>query len=74
VRPAVGECLACTKLGTCRETNLELVLSGHTCILFKPAPEPVYRARAFMMSKHGERAAVRGMLDSTTQPEGENDV
>ena len=73
MRPAVGECLACIKLGTCRETNLELALSGHTCILFKAAPEPVYRARAFMMSKHGERAAVLGMLDTNTPTEGEDD-
>jgi hypothetical protein len=74
VRAAVGECLACTKLGTCRETNLERVLSGYTCILFKAVPEAVDRARAFMMSKHGERAAIRGMLDNSTPLEGEDDV
>lgn len=69
----VGECLACNKLGTCREVTVDLALQGHTCILFRVAPEAVYRARVFTMSQHGERAAVRGMLDSTTQPEGDED-
>lgn len=69
-----GECLACRKLGTCRETSIDLVLQSHTCVLFRGAPEAVYRARLFLMSKHGERAAVRGMLDSTTQPEGDADA
>lgn len=67
-----GECLACVKLSACRETNVERVLSSYTCILFEPAPEPMYQARWDAMKKFGEAAAVRAMLpliESTTEEE-----
>jgi hypothetical protein len=67
-----GECLACAKLGACRETNEERILQSYTCTLFEGVPEPVYLARLTTMTKYGEHMAIRAML-AATHEEGEEE-
>jgi hypothetical protein len=70
-----GECLACSMLGECNETNVDKVLVGYTCQLFREAPEPVYTARVETMQEYGDRNAVLAMLKTkTTHQEEEPDV
>jgi hypothetical protein len=57
-----GECLACTKLNQCRDTDIEKVLESYTCGMFEEAVEPVYQARWDAMQQYGERQAVKAML------------
>jgi hypothetical protein len=57
-----GECLACTKLGSCREATVDRVLTSYTCLLFQPVQEPVYLARWETMQKLGDHRAVSAML------------
>lgn len=57
-----GECLACTKLSSCNETNLQRVLTGYTCPLFEPVQEGVFVARIDMITRYGETVAVEVML------------
>ena len=66
-----GECLACSKLSQCRDTNVEKVLRSYTCMLYEEAPEPVYHARWDAMQQYGEEGAVRAMLPLHTKDEGE---
>jgi hypothetical protein len=58
----IGDCLTCTKLGTCTETNLQRVLDSYTCPLFEPVVEPIYLARISMMQKYGDIEAVSSMI------------
>lgn len=70
-----GECLACAKLGACRETSVERVLRSYTCALFEAALEPVYEARWTAMKQYGEENAVKAMLKLPAPvEEGEDDV
>lgn len=57
-----GDCLTCSRIEMCSETSIEKVLRSHTCPLFEPIPEPVYRARVALMEQYGDVAAVQAML------------
>ncbi len=58
-----GDCLSCSRLQSCAETDVEKVLNDYTCVLYDPVEEPVYWARAHMIEKFGEVLAVEAMLD-----------
>lgn len=71
-----GECLACAKLGSCRETNVERILRSYTCVMFEAVAEPVYQARWTAMKQYGEENTAKAMLKLNDPPEveGEDDV
>lgn len=58
-----GDCLSCTRLGRCSQTNLQKVLKDHTCVMFEPVEQPVFMARVSSMELYGTVPAVRAMLD-----------
>lgn len=58
-----GDCLSCEKISRCTETSVEKVLNDHTCVLYEPVEEPVYKARVETIEKFGAVLAVKAMLD-----------
>lgn len=67
-----GDCLSCTKVGSCTGTDVEKVRWGFTCQLFEGIPEAEYLARIDMMKKYGETQAIRAMLNRP-EDNGEED-
>jgi hypothetical protein len=68
-----GDCLACSKINACQTTNVEKAQTGYTCVLFDPAPEPVFAARWTMMQQVGEVPAIRAMLAQKIETEEDDD-
>ena len=58
-----GDCLSCSRLSFCQETDVEKVLKSYTCVLFEAVLEPVFYARVVMMQGYGEVAAIEAMLN-----------
>lgn len=58
-----GECLACTEISRCGETNLEKVKRSFTCPLFKPVEEPEWLGRYAAITQFGEDTAITAMLE-----------
>lgn len=67
-----GECLCCSKVSLCTETNFDRIMESYTCPLFEGIPEPIYMARIEMMMKYGAEATIGSMLPRRDpNPEGE---
>jgi hypothetical protein len=66
----IGDCFSCALAPTCRETSVRKVLTDYTCPMYRPIPEPVYRARVAIRSQFGELWAAEAILNRVPELQG----
>jgi len=51
-----GDCLTCSNLPTCKQTDPQKILSSYVCELFDPEKESEYLARSKLLQVFGNSA------------------
>lgn len=66
-----GDCLSCSRIDMCNNTNVDLVKQSYTCSLFTGVEEPIYRARLLMIEMYGDDRAIAAMISLPPELEPE---
>ena len=59
-----GDCLSCSRLSNCSETDVRKVIEAYTCLRYDAVEEPVFKAREDSIERFGLEQAISAMLES----------